>query len=78
MWWISDIAISYSDDTAVVTHVMKFDTDFNILADEIMDIPTVPWSLAINTDPTPRNVLMDNYDTPYNDFWYFSMPASGW
>ena len=64
--------------SAVEVHLMKFDTDFNILADEILTIPTAPQSLAINTDPTLRNVLMDNYDEPYNDFWYFSMPVSGW
>ncbi len=65
-------------------HLMKMDTDMNILADEIMTDIVDPWSspfgMTINTDPDLRNLIMIDYnlDQPRNDFHYYSMPASDW
>jgi len=70
--------------TACDVHLMKLDTDFNILADNI--VQTEPeafksaFALAVNTDQTTRNFLSIDmhYAAPFNDFFYYSMPSSDW
>jgi hypothetical protein len=65
-------------------HLMKLDTEFNILTDDILHAIGDPWStpfaMAINTDPTLRNLIMIDYNLnpPRNDFHYYTMPTSGW
>ena len=65
-------------------HLMKIDSEFNILADEIVQTISDPWKtpfdIAINTDSTGRNLIgIDmHYSSPFNDFLYYSMPGSDW
>ncbi len=69
----------------VDTHMMRLDTDLNILSDDIMLVGSgswnVPQAIAINTDPVLRNIIaidMESTFGTYNDFFYFDMPATGW
>ena len=70
--------------TDVDVNLMRLDTDFNILADEIIQSGFGLWdnphAIAINVDPDLRNlVALDMLSSgPHNDFIYFNMPASGW
>jgi hypothetical protein len=70
--------------TACDVHLMKLDTDFNILADNIVQTISGPWTtpfaLAINTDPVKRNFIAIDMDmsVPLNDFFYYTMPSSDW
>lgn len=71
-------------DGSVRTNLMRLDTDLNILEDEIVGPGFGAWdnphAIAFNTDPVKRNIVgidMDNV-APQNDFYYFSMPATGW
>ncbi len=62
-------------------HLMKIDTDFNVLADVIVqtigDSWMTPHAYSINTDPEKRNVIAIDmhYQIPFNDFFYYTMPA---
>ena len=70
--------------TANDVHLMKLDTDFNILADNIVQTVSGAWqspfALAINTDPVTRNFIAIDMDLsgPLNDFFYYTMPSSDW
>jgi hypothetical protein len=65
-------------------HLMRLDTDFNILNDETVQSGVGAWdnphAIAINVDPDLRNIVALDMDSaqPLNDFAYFTMPASGW
>jgi len=65
-------------------HIMKLDSDLNILADETVlvggDMWDAPQSIAINIDSDLRNLVsMDmQLGGALNDFYYFPMPSSGW
>ncbi len=71
-------------DGEVQVHLMRLDTDLNILNDEIVGPPLGPWyaphAIAINTDPDLRNLISIDMSgsAPYNDFSYWTMPTSGW
>ena len=68
---------------AVQAHLARLDSNLNILNDQIpvqgLGAWDNPHAIAINTNPTNRNIVaidMD-YNPPLNDFWYFPMPP-GW
>ena len=62
-------------------HLIKYDTDFNMLADEIVNTFSSPWStpftFAINVDPETRNLIAINYSSS-NGFTYYAMPDTDW
>ncbi|MCD6216525.1 hypothetical protein J7L05_01555 [bacterium] len=62
-------------------HLIKYDTDFNMLADEIVNTFSSPWSspftFAINIDPETRNLIAINYSSS-NGFTYYEMPDTDW
>ncbi|MCX6646192.1 MAG: hypothetical protein NTY09_07535 [bacterium] len=71
-------------DGSIHLHLMRIDTDFNILNDVVLGPNFGSWDnphcMAINTDPDLRNMIMIDMDSapPHNDFFYFPMPSEGW
>ena len=65
-------------------HLMRLDTDMNILNDEIVVSGLGAWdnphAFAMNVDADNRNLISIDMDSaqPWNDFAYFPMPTSGW
>jgi hypothetical protein len=65
-------------------HVMRMDTNLNILADDMVqtdsDMWDAPMAIGLNVDTDKRNfVSMDMaLGGALNDFFYFPMPGSGW
>ncbi|MFH1676559.1 MAG: hypothetical protein ABIC40_05995 [bacterium] len=79
------LLVMYQDyDTNINGHLMRLDTDLNILNDYMFMDGWDPWdnphAFAINTDPDNRNLIMIDmhYSAPFNDFFYFPMPTEGW
>ena len=72
------------NDPVSEIHYMKLDSDFNILADEVLHDSTDPWftpfAFTINTDPDNRNLIAIDYNQsePRNDFHYYTMPVADW
>ncbi len=71
-------------DGSVRCHLMRMDTDFNVLNDDVVGPAFGAWdnphAIAFNTDAEKRNLIGIDMEMsqPWNDFYYFSMPASGW
>lgn len=69
---------------SVDTHLMRLDTDFNILDDQITGPGSGGWdtahAYAFNVDADNRNLIMIDMNSAgsYNDFYYFTMPSSAW
>jgi hypothetical protein len=65
-------------------HLMKMDTNLNILADDMVqtnsDMWDAPQAIGLNVDSDKRNIVsMDMaLGGALNDFFYFPMPGSGW
>jgi len=68
----------------VDNHLMRIDTDFNVLSDEIIGAGFGSWdnphAIAFNVDDDNRNLIAIDMASaiPHNDFYYFTHPASGW
>ena len=72
-------------DGEVHVHLMRLDTDLNVLNDMIVGPSYGSWDnphcFAVNTDPDIRNIIMVDMEgagSDYNDFFYYPMPAEGW
>ena len=71
-------------DGSIHVHLMRIDTEFNILNDVIVGPSYGSWDnphcMAINVDPDLRNIIMIDMDSsqPFNDFFYYTMPSEGW
>ena len=71
-------------DGSIHVHLMRIDTDLNVLNDVILGPDFGSWDnphcMAINVDPDLRNLIMIDMDSalPRNDFFYMPMPSEGW